>query len=133
MNDLNPTVEQLKAAFVPLKDALIQYNLSDIDMLNLIGGYARSNPVIAQALTFHARDYLTERGTDAVSYSDVIVEMYWRTFFDPEVSKLYGTAGFFPSLAYTSMFANNLADRLNMDRLAIDFVGFVADTPQIHQ
>lgn len=63
-----------------------------IDLLDLIGSFAGddSGPV-AKALALHARDALAETNC-TITYPELIAEIYWRSFFDPEHASKYGTS-----------------------------------------
>lgn len=121
---------ELELAFAPLKHAIEQQELSDVDLLDFIGGYALDNPRITQALAFHARDYLIEAGSSDVTYSAVIAEVYRRTFFDPDTSKLYGTDGVFASRDALREFADMMTQRLTVDTLQVHPGSFISAPTQ---
>lgn len=85
--------KDLEAIFRPLKDRLEGSDLTDIDLVELIGGFAVSSPPVAQALAYHARDFMRECNAAELvaSYSSIIAETYRRTFFDAEHAVTYGT------------------------------------------
>jgi hypothetical protein len=85
--------KEMEAIFRPLKARLEGSDLTDIDLVELIGGFAGSSPHIAQALAYHARDFMRECNASQVvaSYASIITETYRRTFFDEEHAVTYGT------------------------------------------
>lgn len=78
--------------FKPLEAYIRTEEYTDIDLFNMIGEYAAIAPHVAQALAFQTRDILkSDFGGDDRSYTDILVELYWRTFFSPEHAGIYGT------------------------------------------
>jgi hypothetical protein len=80
-----------QTVFAPLEAFIRTEEYSDADLLNLIGNWAGRNATVAQAMAFHARDTIHEHRTEDLPYVDVVVQVYYRTFFSPEHAGLYGT------------------------------------------
>lgn len=88
-----PTANQ--AAFTRLEAEYIRTEeWTDIDIFTLVGNFCDADPNIARALAFHSRDVLHEAGDVELNYTDVVVEVYRRTFFDPAEAAKYGTERF---------------------------------------
>lgn len=63
---------------------------TDVDLFALIGNFAVVAPDIAHALSFHARDILADSSED-IDYTDLVSQVYMRTFFEPANAAKYGT------------------------------------------
>lgn len=124
------TLDQI---FQPLKNAILSVEYTDLDLLQLIGGWASSDaPHVATSICQHARDYMMEHAQEEFTYSALIAEVYWRVFFDPQASNKYGEnpmAG--ADLDTLKKFADGLAETLMMD-VAQDSHGSVHAAPAAH-
>lgn len=63
------------------------------DLLQMVGGLVLTGPVLAQAISMHAADFIRD-AQDEVTWTDIVVEAYRRALFDIEKSQLYGTGYF---------------------------------------
>lgn len=125
----------MEAIFAPLRASLLSRSLTDIDMLELIGGFIGHNPTFAQALTYHARDIIEEHEAleRTADYGEIIVEMYRRTFFDRPHADRYGT-GQMLDLGEEVMreFVNHLIVSEQMDRAQAQAGSFVQGNDNQH-
>ena len=81
-----------KAIFAPLEAHMrSEEEYHDIDIYQLIGDYAVVAPHVARAIAFHARDIIQEHGSDHMTYTDLVVGIWYRAFFSPTHAPLYGT------------------------------------------
>lgn len=91
-------VKNIETIFAPLKATIEAQPLTLADLMELIGSFAQSHPVVGAAMAFNARDIYVEHlegksNTDTVNlYSQFIAEVYRRTFFNEESARRYGTA-----------------------------------------
>lgn len=67
------------------------------DLLQMVGGLVLTGPVLAQAISMHAADFIRD-SQDEVTWTDIVVEAYRRALFDSEKSPLYGTGYFVGNL-----------------------------------
>ena len=126
---------KMEAIFAPLRASLVSRSLTDIDMLELIGGFISHNPVFAQALTYHARDIIEEHEAldQTADYGEIIAEMYRRTFFDRPYADMYGT-GQMLDMGEEVMkeFVNHLIVSEQMDRAQVQAGSFVQGNDNQH-
>lgn len=110
---------EIKRIFEPVAAAICRQDLSIGDLLNIIGGFAGTSPRIAQAMAFHARDFMGELDDardDTRTYSNIIAETYRRTFFDEEQATKYGTEALYEQGPETlKSFADHLLSCFAMD------------------
>jgi hypothetical protein len=80
-----------RAIFLPLSQHIEKEEYHDTDMFQLIGDYAVVAPHIARALALHTRDLITEEGDGDMTWTDIVVQVWYRAFFSPTHAALYGT------------------------------------------
>lgn len=80
-----------QSLFAELETIIRAEEHTDVDLMDIIGGFAKTSPQVAHAIAMHSRDILGTSTDSDVSYTDLICECYRRTFFDPEMSMRYGT------------------------------------------
>lgn len=110
------TTDTHQSLFAELETVIRVEEHTDVDLMDIIGGFAKTSPDVAHAIAMHARDILgTSTDTD-VSYTDIICECYRRTFFDPEMSARYRT--------------DFISKDLRMLRQFVDYMKTMNDLPE---
>lgn len=127
--------KDVEAIFRPLKARLEGSDLTYIHLVELIGSFAVSSPHIAQALAYHARDFMHECNAAEVvaSYASIISETYRRTFFDIEHAVTYGTTEMLnrgPEML--KAFAAYLVCCIDMDDHQVASGSFMPETLGLH-
>lgn len=107
--------KELKAIFAPLAARIHQMDPDITSLMMLIGGFCGTSPSVAQALCYHTKDYMMERQGEMTSYSSIMVEAYWRTFFDPVLSKKYTTGIEFTSNEHYQQFVTYMVSSMDME------------------
>lgn len=77
--------------FKPLEALIRQDEYGDGDIHEMIASMIDQSPLHASAMSLHARDILVEFGEGDLDYTDILVMIYWRTYFSPAHAPLYGT------------------------------------------
>lgn len=80
-----------QTTFAPLKTLIEGQDLHDTDLLTIIGSWVPSEPSVAQAMAFHARDYIETHGHEDLDYAKIISEVHRLVFFDEQGAAKYGT------------------------------------------
>lgn len=107
--------QQMQAIFAPLIPVFAARNFQPADLFELIGQFVETNPGVAQAMAYHARDILMEATSPATSSAHV-TEVYRRTFFDIEYAQKYGTSEMLEKGTETmKSFAEYLVTSFQMD------------------
>ena len=107
--------KEMQAVFAPLVSVFAARNFQSGDLYELIGQFIGTNPEVAQAMAFHARDILMG-GEPPTTHSAVITEVYRRTFFDVDYATKYGTSQLLERGAETmKSFVEYLATSFQMD------------------
>ena len=92
------SLDILKAQFEPAKEAIEKDEFGITDLFDIISPACVHMPVVGIAMVRHVHDILSEfyakKDKEEIGGGEVIAEMYWRTFFDPETADKYGTTKF---------------------------------------
>lgn len=105
--------------FARMATAMRNNSYLESDLYDLIGSFAEvadDNPGysrIAAALAYHARDIVIETGPPE-SYTELMIEVYRRTFFDAEFAAIYGTQDLQGS-PFLTQFASFVTDAVNAE------------------
>lgn len=82
----------IETIFAKLDKAIRKEKYEAADLFALIGSFIQEAPGIAYAMSQHASEILAPgHPIPYGTYTDVAVEVYRRTFFDPEEAAKYGT------------------------------------------
>jgi hypothetical protein len=97
--------------FKPLEAAIrADDEYSDADLFDIIGGISAQSGRVGASMCFHVRDIIKEHGAADLSYTDITIQAYWRTFFSPEHAGKYGTDEWVHLPAKLAEFAAYLID-----------------------
>ncbi len=106
---MNQAQQEINSHFERLAAAVRQQEHTDVDFFHMIGEMVSVEPRVGAAFAFHARDILGS-STEDVNYSELVIEVYRRTFFDNEQSKKYNTAYFADDPVMAKNFVDFLLD-----------------------
>lgn len=102
-----------QTSFAILQAAMQPEILYDYDLFDIVGSWVATRPYVAMAMLAHAAD-ITRGGTDDLTYTDIIIEVYRRTFFENEQPSDYGLEAL--SEENCLRLANHMAGSLAMDK-----------------
>lgn len=96
--------------FKPLEDFIRADEYTDSDVFHLIADFVGTSPKIGAAIARHAADITDELGGTDMTYTDVVVHLFWRTFYSPDHAAKYGTEGMVNDPIKLAQFAAFLKD-----------------------
>lgn len=112
----NAHKQEITAIFADLETVLRRTEYTDVDLFDLIGSFSDSSPTIAKAMSFHARDILGSTNEEA-NYTDIMVEVFRRTFFDDEMAARYGTNMMIGNPVQARGLVDYITTRSNLDSM----------------
>lgn len=77
--------------FAPLEAFIRSDEYTDADLFIQIADMTKQSARIGEAALRHAADIIQEHGTKDMTYTDITVQVFYRTFFSPEHAGKYGT------------------------------------------
>ena len=99
-----PDQDQVKKVFQPVAERIRREVKDDIDFLRMLGEMIQGDTKTAFAFSQHAADILEGNNHEDVDYPELAVQAFWRTFFDGELSKKYGTDSFSGNLRLMELY-----------------------------
>jgi hypothetical protein len=102
--------------FEPLRKVLSEHTYFDYNLYDIIADFAVVQPQVAYAMASHARDITQFEADDDMTYTDLVTEVYWRTFYDVEKSKQYGTDYYSGNPVMLQQLTEFMIDGFNMDK-----------------
>lgn len=101
--------------FEPVEAYIRTEEHTDSSLFRFVAALAESAPPFAAAFSRHIADIIDEMGADDLTYSDIMVHAYWRTYFSPEHAGKYGTDELAHDRAKLQHFASYLIDPSSVD------------------
>ncbi len=120
-----------QACFDRFRAALEQKPYTLPDLLDIIGGFFETSPVVGIALIKHASDILADQPLLS-DYRGVIAEVYRRGFFDPTAAALYGTENLATTDGMLVKFTDYLVASLEMDATQMNKGSYVGTNTDRH-
>lgn len=101
--------------FEPVEAHIRSEEHTDSSVFRFIAAMAEAAPTFGVAFSRHIADIIDEMGGDELTYSDIMVHAYWRTYFSPEHAGKYGTSDLAHDRAKLQHFAAYLLDPSSVD------------------
>jgi hypothetical protein len=101
--------------FEPLRQVLAKQTFFDYTLYDIIADFVTVQPQVAYAMASHARDITQHEADEDMTYTDLVIEVYRRTFYDPDKSKEYGTSFYADDPAMLQQLTNFMVDSYAMD------------------
>lgn len=77
--------------FAPLENHIRTEEHTDAGLFRFIATVTLQSARHGYAMAMHAADIIEEMGGEDLSYTDIVVHVYWRTFFSRDHAKTYHT------------------------------------------